>query len=276
MKLKRKGQNMLDSAQVDKLVHYERDGNVVTLTLNRPEKLNAFSDELVMALDARLRQFDAEQEAHLAIITGNGRAFSTGADVHQRQLRSREEFERLGGPQGHGANSGDLFVKAVNWKPVIACAHGYVMGLAVGIVLECDLIVAEAGTQFQITETSRGLGAPKYWGLMHYRQAGAFGTEMALTGRFFTAEEAFEAGAINRGAPKGHHLEIAQELAAEVCKNPPLSVRATVRSRRWYMHRQSQEIMMHSAPLKLYLTEDFHEAASAFAEKRPPKSFKGR
>ena len=123
---------------------------------------------------------------------------------------------------------------------------------------------------------SRGLGAPKYWGLMHYRQAGAFGTEMALTGRFFTAEEAFEAGAINRVAPKGQHLEVARELAAEVCKNPPLSVRAPVRSRRWYMHRQSQEIMMHSAPLKLYLSEDFQEAASAFAEKRPPKPFKGR
>ncbi len=267
---------MLDEAQVEELVHYERDGNIVTLTLNRPEKLNAFSDELVMALGARLRQFDVDQDAHLAIITGNGRAFSTGADVHQRQLRSREEFERLGGPQGHGANSGDLLIKSVNWKPVIASAHGYVMGLAVGIVLECDLIVAEEGTQFQITETSRGLGAPKYWGLMHFRQASAFGTEMALTGRFFSAEEAFEAGAINRVAPKGKHMDVARELAAEVCKNPPLSVRATVRSRRWFMNKQSQEIVMHSAPLKLYLSEDFHEAASAFAEKRAPRPFKGR
>jgi enoyl-CoA hydratase/carnithine racemase len=267
---------MSDSTEIDELVHYERDGNVVTMTLNRPEKLNAFSDELVVALGARLRQFDAEQDAHLAIITGDGRAFSTGADVHQRQLRSREEFERLGGPQGFGANSGDLLVKSVNWKPVIASAHGYVMGLAVGIVLECDLIVAEEGTQFQITETSRGLGAPKYWGLMNFRHAGAFGTEMALTGRFFSAEEAFEAGVINRVAPKGKHLEVARELAAEVCKNPPLSVRATVRSRRWYMNKMSQEIMMHSAPLKLYLTEDFHEAASAFAEKRKPRPFKGR
>lgn len=267
---------MPDAVQVEDLVHYERDGNIVTLTLNRPEKLNAFSDELVMALSARLRQFDIDEDAHLAIITGSGRAFSTGADVHQRQLRSREEFERLGGPQGHGANSGDLLIKSVNWKPVIACAHGYVMGLAVGIVLECDLIVAEEGTQLQITETSRGLGAPKYWGLMHYRQAGAFGTEMALTGRFFTAEEVLAAGVINRVAPKGKHLEVARELAAEVCKNPPLSVRATVRSRRWYMQRQSEEIMMHSAPLKLYLTEDFHEAASAFAEKRQPRPFKGR
>jgi enoyl-CoA hydratase/carnithine racemase len=58
-------------------------------------------------------------------------------------------------------SSHDLFNHSVNWKPVIAASHGYVMELAVGIVLECDLVVAEEGTQFQITETSRGLGAAK-------------------------------------------------------------------------------------------------------------------
>ena len=263
-------------SELDDLVHYERDGNVVTLTLNRPDKLNAFSDELVMALMARLRQFDAEDEAHIAIITGTGRAFSTGADVHQRQLRSKEEFRKLGGPQGFGAHAGDLLNQSVNWKPVIASAHGYVMGLAVGIVLECDLIVLEEGTRFQITEVSRGLGGAKYWGLMDFRHAGAFGTEMALTGRFFTAEEAMAAGIVNRVAPKGTHLEVARALAAEVCKNPPLSVRATVRSRRWYMDRQSREINMQSQPLKLYLSEDFQEAARAFAEKREAGPFKGR
>src|ERR1700733_7580303 len=116
------------------LVDYERIDNVVTLTLNRPEKLNAFSDELVGALADALRRFDIDAEAHVAIIRGRGRAFSTGADVHQRQLRSRAAFEALGGPQGWGTNSFDLLTRAVNWKPVIASAHGYVMGLAVGIV----------------------------------------------------------------------------------------------------------------------------------------------
>jgi enoyl-CoA hydratase/carnithine racemase len=182
------------------LVEYTCEDHVVTLTLNRPEKLNAFSDELVVALNDGLRRFDADPEAFVAIITGRGRAFSSGADVQQRQLRSREEFQRLGGPQGFGANSGDLLTKSVNWKPVIAAPHGYVLGLAVGIVLESDLIVAEAGTKFQITETPRGLGGAKYWALMQFRGASAFGTEVALTGRFFTAEEALAAGLINRVA----------------------------------------------------------------------------
>jgi enoyl-CoA hydratase/carnithine racemase len=258
------------------LVNYERDGQIVTLTLNRPEKLNAFNDELVGALSDELHRFDMDDEAHVAILCGTGRAFSSGADVQQRQLRSREEFLRLGGPQGRGTHSSDLLTKAVNWKPVIAAPHGYVLGLSVGIVLECDLIVAEEGTRFQVTETSRGLGASKYWSLMHFRGGAAFSMEAALTGRFFTAEEAFKANLINRVAPKGKYLDMAREFAAEVAKNPPLSVRSTVRLRRWYMDRMSREVMHMAAPERLYLTEDFQEAARAFTEKRKPAKFKGR
>ena len=143
--------------------------------------------------------------------------------MHQRQLRSRDEFEKLGGPQGWGTNS-DLFTRSVNWKPVIAAVHGYVLGLALGLTLECDLVVAEAGTRFQLTETSRGLGASRYWALFHYRNAAAFGDEIALTGRFFTAEEGLAAGIFNRVAPQRQllcdfqHLEVAKELALQVAK----------------------------------------------------------
>jgi enoyl-CoA hydratase/carnithine racemase len=111
---------------------------------------------------------------------------------------------------------------------------------------------------------------------MQLRGGGAFALEAALTGRFFTAEEALAAGIINRVAPKGRHIELAMELAREVNKNPPLSVRASVRTRRWYMEQSYREISMMNAPLKLYLTEDFAESARAFAEKRPAGPFKGR
>ncbi len=260
----------------ENLVLYSCEDRIAQLTLNRPEKLNAFNDDLVRHLADALRRFDLDPQAEVAIICGAGRAFSSGADVQQRQLRRREEFLQHGGPQGWGANSADLLTRSVNWKPVIAAPHGYAMGLALGIVLECDLIVAEAGTKFQITETSRGLGGSKYWALLNFRGAAAFAAEVALTGRFFTAEEALAAGVINRVAPTDRHLETARELASEVAKNPPLSVRATVRTRRWYMDQIGREVTMQTAPLKLYLTEDFHEAARAFAEKRKPGPFKGR
>lgn len=258
------------------LVQYSCEDHIAVLRLNRPQKLNAVSDEMVMALTDALRRFDADPEAWTAIICGNGRAFSSGADVHQRQLRSRAEFERLGGPQGFGANSADLLIRSVNWKPVIAAVHGYVLGLALGTVLECDLIVAETGTKFQLTETTRGLSGAKYWGLMQYRGMAAFGTEMALTGRMFTAEEAKAAGMVSRIAPVGQVVDSAMELAREINRNPPLAVRATVRARRWYMEQIGREITMQTAPLKLYLSEDFQEAARAFAEKRKPGPFKAR
>jgi len=257
-------------------VDYVCKDHIATIAMNRPEKLNAVSDEVVRQLIAAFRRFDADPDAYVAILCGRGRAFCSGADVHQRQLRSREEFERLGGPQGHGANSGDLLTQSVNWKPVIAAVHGYVLGLGLGMVLDCDLIVAEEGTKFQLTETSRGLGAAKHWAQFHFRGAGAFGDEIALTGRYFTAEEALAANVINRVAPKGEAINVAWGLAEAVATNPPLSVRATVRTRRWYLSSYTKEAAFQQAPMKLYLSEDFHEAALAFKEKRKPRAFKGR
>lgn len=260
----------------ENLVKYERSGKIATITLNRPEKLNACSDELTRELGAKLKQFDRDREANVAVLCGTGRAFSTGADVQQRQLRSREEFERLGGPQGEGAKVADLFAETIHWKPVIAAVHGYVLGMAVNIVLDCEVVVAEADTKFQITETPRGLGGARYWGVLNIVGAGAFGSEVALTGRIFTAEEALTANLIARVASKGNHMKVAYEIAEAIAKNPPLSVRATVRTRRWYVAERAREAEMQQAPLNLHLTEDFQEAARAFVEKREPREFKGR
>src|SRR5436853_6240780 len=257
-------------------VEYACADRIATITLDRADEVTAVSDEVVRRLAEAFRRFDLDPEAEVAILNGNGRAFCSGADVRQRQLRSRDEFEKLGGPQGWGTNSADLLTRSVNWKPVIASVHGYVLGLALGLTLECDLIVAAEGTRFQLTETSRGLGASRYWALFQYRSAGAFGDPAAMTGRFFTAEEAFAAGLINRLAPEGKHLDVARELALQVAKNPPLSVPPTVPTRRWYMQRLVREAQFIAEPFRLYLTEDFQEAARAFVEKRPPRGFKAR
>src|SRR5215469_5340180 len=271
----RGGSRPMAEAAPDRIL-YSCEDRIATLTLNRPDKLNAFDDEQVVRLRDALRRVDADEAAHVALVTGAGRAFSSGADVHQRQLRKREELERYGGPQAPGANAGDLLTHSVNWKPVIAAVHSYALGLALGFVLECDLIVAEAGTRFQITEVSRGLGGARQLGLMQLRGGGALANEVALTGRFFSAEEALAAGIINRVAPAGEHVSVARELAREILNNPPLSVRATVRARRWRLEVLGREIAMQMQPWKLYLSEDFTEAARAFAEKRVPGPFKGR
>ena len=109
-------------------------------------------------------------------------------------------MKKHGGPQARDANSENFLFDCVNWKPVICAAHGYVLGLALGIALECDLIVAEEGTKFQVTEAPRGLSGAKYWALLNFRGGGSFAMQTSLTGRFFTAEEAFQPiGRLGRG-----------------------------------------------------------------------------
>lgn len=258
------------------LVRYDCRDRVATITLDRPAKLNALSRALLAQLAASVDRFDRDAEADVAILCGNGRAFSSGVDVGESQLAGPEEMRALRDPMSPGTPVGDFLVHSDNSKPVVAAVHGYALGLALGLVLKCDLIVAEAGARLQVTETPRGLGGYRHWPLLAHRGAGAFGDEVCLTGRFFTAEEAHAAGIVCRVAAAGRLLAEAGELAAALAENPPLSVRETVRVRRWHMNRFCAEVAFQTEAVKLHLTEDFAEAARAFAEKRPPGPFKGR
>ncbi len=269
------GGTVSDSACAD-LIRYECHDQIATISFNRPEKLNAFDDGMVMRLAEVLHRFDIDPDAEVAVMRGEGRAFCSGADVHQRQLRSDAEMKKHGGPQGWGAHSADLFTRSINWKPVITAPHGFAVGLGLAMVLESDIIVAEAGTKFQVAETVRGLSGVRHWALLAYRGLRSFATEVTLSGRFFTAEEAQGAGVVDRVAPPGQHLEKAYVMARSIAANPPLSVRATVRARRWYMEQAEREAYLQTNPLKLHLTEDFKESARAFAEKRKPGPFKGQ
>ena len=256
---------------------YEVKDRIATITLNRTAKLNAIDDDMVRGIMAAMDRFDMDDEAHTAILCGNGRAFCSGADVKARQARSQEELRQKGGPSAKDAKSGDIFLRSVNWKPVIAAVHGYALGLGVGLALDAELVVAETGTKFQITETPRGLaGSGKYMNLMAYRGMASFATEVSLTGRYFTAEEALAGGVIDRVAPAGKHVEVARELATAINKNPPLAVRASVMQRRWQIEDNRREANRYQSLNKLYLSEDFAEATRAHVEKRPPKPFKAR
>lgn len=256
-------------------VHYECTGGVATIRLDRPAKLNAFNDEMVRQLADALREFDVDDEARVAVLHGAGRAFSSGADVGERQRRPHAELVAHG-PQAWDADAANLLVRAVNWKPVIAAPHGFVLGLALGIVLECDLVVAASGTLFQVTETQRGLGAARYWALLSAAGGDTFATDVTLTSRFFDADEALRVGMIGRVVAEDARLATAHKLAGEIASQPPLSVRATVRARRWRLQQLSQHALLFTDPLRLHLSADFAESARAFTEKRPPMAFEGR
>src|SRR5437667_10823058 len=204
---------------------YETKGPICHIILNRPEKLNAANDQLVEDVNDALFEFDADDELQVAILSGAGRAFCSGADVRQRQLRTREELKRLGGPAGRRSRENGLG-DAVNWKPVIAAVHGYALGLGYSLSQSCDLVVAAAGTKFQIREVQRGLASGQHWVATWFWTGSRFANEVALTGRMFTAEEAHQHGMVNRVVPGAEVIPTAEALAAQILDNPPLALRA--------------------------------------------------
>jgi enoyl-CoA hydratase/carnithine racemase len=258
------------------VVRYSVADRIALIEINRPDKRNAINRAVIDALTAAMAGLDDDAGADVAVLCGAGAAFSSGADVLESQMASRAELEASRDPMGLGHPFAELLHRCRNWKPVIAGVHGYALGMALGLVLDCDLSVAERDTFLQVTETPRGLGGYRHWALMKARGAGMFADEVCLTGRRFGAEEAYALGLITRLAEPGAARTMSLELAREIAQNPPLGVRETVRVRRWHTSRMTREVAFQTQSARLHLTEDFAEAVRAFAEKRPPGPFNAR
>src|SRR5712692_11077670 len=215
-----------DSSMSYETILYETKERIAYITLNRPRVLNAYNDTMGDELLQAHRAFDQDDDLHVLIISGAGRAFCSGADVRQRQLRPVDELKRLGGPAGGIKPAGGLLGlgQTVNWKPVIAAVHGYVLGAGFGLAMAADLIVAAAGTQFQIREVQRGIAGAQHWATTWFWGGGRFATEIALTGRYFSAEEAYQFGIVNRVVPLGEVVAGAEQLAEEIRSEEHTSV----------------------------------------------------
>ncbi len=259
---------------MEELVQYRRQDAIAHILLNRPEKLNAFSDDMSKALSDALYRFYDDEDAMVGIVSGNGRAFCSGADVKQRQLRPEAELKKLGGPAGREGDIRPPFFKPPVGKPLIAAMHGYVYGAGLRIALYCDLTVAAKGTKFQVTEVVRGVNGVPFWMMLTERGAGALADEVCMTGRAWLAEEALRCNLLNRLAEPGEHIAEAEKLAREMLQVPPLAVRAIVETRRSAL--EAIDVKAYGLrPRNLHLSEDFRESARAFVEKRKPV-YKGR
>jgi len=251
----------------------EREGRIWTVTISRPERRNALHPPASRELSEIFDAFAADDDAWIAILTGEGdRAFCAGNDLKHT---AESQGELAVGPSGFGGLTSryDLI------KPVIAAVNGVAMGGGFEIALACDLIIACESARFALPEPKVGLAAlaggmqrlPRQIGLKR-----AMG--MLLTGRHVSAREGLELGFVNEVVPDGELMSAARRWADEILACAPLSVRASKQVAMQSLDRASLEEACNArydAVGTLLRSEDFREGPRAFAEKRAPR-WKGR
>ena len=244
----------------------EKADHIMTVRINRPDRLNALQPLANAELGQVFDDFAADEDMWVAIITGEGRGFSAGNDLRYQA----EGGERVPTPRGFGG----LTSRFDMTKPVIAAVNGVAMGGGFEIALACDLIIASENAKFALPEPKVGLAALA-GGLNRLpRQIGpkrALG--MILTGRHVSPEEGKELGFVNDVVPHDQLIDAAMEWAKQICACAPLSIRASkdvvYKSLDSASLRDAMEGKYDSVKAMIS-SEDFIEGPKAFAEKRAP------
>ena len=253
-------------------VHYELDGHVATITLDRPEALNAINREMNAQLAETWVRFRDDDEAWVAILTGAGdRAFCAGADLIDL-IPDATERARTGGLTefNFGGNTRDFRT----WKPCIAAINGFALAGGLEIALACDLRVAVPRARFGLPEVRwaiipGGGGTQRLPRLIPAARA----LELILTGKQIDSEEALRIGLINQVVEPEQLMPAARELAQALLQNGPLALRAAKRAVLEGLDGTLDDGLQLELQLfgQLLLTEDAVEGPKAFAEKRAPE-----
>jgi enoyl-CoA hydratase/carnithine racemase len=262
-------------------IRYDLDGAVLTLTLNRPDKLNAFTPVMKRELIDALSKADADDDVRAVVVTGAGRAFCAGADLSgggdtfdvKRRGGSVDQAPRDGG--------GEVSLRIYEMrKPVIGAINGPAVGVGVTMTLPMDVRLASRDAKFGFVFTRRGIvpEAASTWFLP--RIVGpSQAAEWLLTGRVFAAEEALAGGLVRSLHDGDDLLGITYALAREIADNAaPVSV-ALARQMMWrglsastpYAAHVTDSRAMHA----MGMGADVREGIASFLEKRPP-AFPGK
>ena len=253
----------------------EQDGNVLVVTLNRPEVKNALSPQMLLGMYKAWRLLDEDDDLRCAILTANGGTFCAGMDL------------KAGADGDHGANEEFMALMAevpnIHWqallrdnrpnKPLILAVEGYALAGGTEILQGTDIRIAAEDAVFGVTEVARGL-YPMAGSTVRLRRQipYALAAEMLLCGEHITAQQALQFGLVNRVVASGSALVVAREFAAKICANAPLAVQAVVRSLREQQECMSEDDAMAASDVlagPVFASADAKEGMRAFKEKRP-------
>ncbi|MDA0239543.1 MAG: enoyl-CoA hydratase-related protein [Proteobacteria bacterium] len=253
----------------DEVLKVDINDKICLLTLNRPERRNAFDDELTLALIQAVIDADHNPEISLVAITGAGdKAFCAGADLKA----ARDVDESTGDYRGpiHQATRPLVEVLIDARKPLMAILNGPAVAGGCELALACDMRVVAEHAYFSLTEAKRGMGAHFASVALPQMVPPGIAMEWLYTGRKIPLDEADRWGLVNRRAPAERLMDTAMELARDVVSSAPLSLQ-----RMKLTSAKARGLPLH-AGLRLdvgpdpYASEDRKEGARAFLEKRDP------
>jgi enoyl-CoA hydratase len=253
------------------IVNPQLEKHVALIQLNRPKELNALNLQLMMELRDALKELDNDDKVRVIIITGNEKAFAAGADI--KQMSDKTAIDMLNIDQ---FSTWDQIKKTK--KPLIAAVSGFALGGGCELMMHCDLIVASDKTRIGQPEITIGV-MPGAGGTQRLsRTVGkALAMEMVLTGKFITAEEALQAGLINRVYPVELYLKMAINWAKEIAELPPVAIKLAKEAVLQSFNTPLDDGLLFERK-NFYLcftSEDQREGMKAFIEKRKP-DFKGK
>ena len=260
------------------ILRYELADHVATVTLDRPEAMNALTRELYGELEAAFRRAHGDPDVRCVILTGEGRAFCSGDDVKQIMLGEQRDatVQRLRDVRPRPTPAAMAVLECD--KPVIAAVNGPAVGWGMDLTLFCDIRIASDRAKFGELFIKRGL-ISDVGGLWRLPQivGPSKAAELLFTGDLIDATEAERIGLVSRVVPHDDLMPAARELAARIAKNPPIAMRYMKEGLRKALRGDVQEIGAYVGNSLAYLftTEDHREGALSFVERREPV-FRGR
>lgn len=252
----------------------EAEDRIVTLTIERPERLNALDSEVIAELEAAFRTLSEDDEVRGVVVTGAGeKAFVAGADISELA-----RLDHLSGVRTSRRGQDVFRLLEEMPKPVIAAVNGFALGGGLELALACDLRIAAEEARFGLPEVRLGI-IPGYGGTVRLPRLVGRGRalELILTGEMIDAAEAHRIGLVNRVVPRGELLGAARALLEKITANGPLAIALALESVDRGLDTTLAGGLAHESNLFgiLAATEDMREGMQAFLEKRAP-NFEGR